>query len=250
MSSLFVVGIGPGSNDLMTPQASLAIERSEYVIGFSLYVSFIKEKFPNKIYISNGMQGEIERAKKAIELARSGHNVSIISSGDAGIYGIAGAVFEILSTLEDNMPEVSVVPGISALSSCASLLGSPLSNDFMVLSLSDLLTPWEVIRKRAEAAAILDLVTVIYNPRGSRFPNNLEKVMEYFLKYRSGDTPVGIVRNAYRPDQSAKIVQLKDFSCSEIDMLTTVIIGNSETYVSGRWMATRRGYSGKYDVRF
>ncbi|PYB68380.1 precorrin-3B C(17)-methyltransferase [Thermoplasma sp. Kam2015] len=244
---IYIIGIGPGSPDHMTPAARKALASSDVIIGFSLYVSFVREEFPEKKYEISGMQNELARARRAIDLADQGMTVAVISSGDAGIYGIAAPTLEMMQRRGSNV-EVEIVPGISALSSAASLLGSPLTNDFAVISMSDLLTPLEVVMKRAEIFAKSDIVTVIYNPRGSRFPDNLRKAIDIFAKYRDPNTVVGIVRNAYREGQSVKITKLSEIVPEEIDMLTTVIVGNSETFVYRDMMATRRGYSKKYSI--
>lgn len=245
--TLYIIGIGPGSKDQLSGAAMEGLKKSDTVIGFSLYIALIRDTFPDKKFIINGMQGELARARKAIELAMQGETVSLISSGDAGIYGIASPVFEIIEKEKIDLKPV-VVPGISALSSAASLLGAPLSNDFMVVSMSDLLTDFGVILKRVEAAAFLDMVTVIYNPRGSRFPDNLQACIDIFRKHRSPETPVGLVKKAYRRDQQITIATLGEMDCEMADMVTTVIIGNSETRTFRDMIYTKRGYSKKYDV--
>ncbi|MEM0141695.1 MAG: precorrin-3B C(17)-methyltransferase [Thermoplasmatales archaeon] len=245
---LFIVGMGPGDASQMTEGAVSAIEHSEVIIGFSLYTALLRRIFPEKKFISNGMQGEIERAKVAIEMAESGKNVAIVSSGDAGIYGIASPVIEIVSRRSSVGFELKIVPGLSASSAVSSILGAPLANDFITLSLSDLLTPLDLIMDRIEFAGKFDLVIVLYNPRGSRFPDNFSKAMDILKKYRKPETPVGIVRNAYRDKQSAKITNLASVNPEELDMLTTVVIGNSQTTVYKDLMYTKRGYSNKYDI--
>ncbi|MGC8609346.1 MAG: precorrin-3B C(17)-methyltransferase [Thermoplasmata archaeon] len=244
---IYIIGIGPGSPDHMTPAARKAISRCDVIIGFSLYVDLVKEEFPGKCYETSGMQNELARARRAIDLAEQGMTAGLISSGDAGIYGIAGPALEMMQKIGSNA-DVEIVPGISALSSVASLLGSPLTNDFAVISMSDLLTPIDIILKRIEIFAMSDIVTVIYNPRGSRFPDNIKRAIEIFMKHRDPDTATGIVKNAYREGQTVKISRLSQISFEDIDMLTTIVIGNSETFVYRGMMSTRRGYSRKYRI--
>jgi len=245
--TIYIAGIGPGDPDHMTPAAERALSSCEVIIGFTLYVSFLKDRFPNARFESSGMTNELARARRSIELAEGGMTVGVVSSGDAGIYGIAAPVLEMAERRKSDV-RIEIIPGISALSSAASLIGSPLTNDFAVISMSDLLTPLDTVLKRVDAFAKADIVTVIYNPRGSRFPDNLRKAIDIFLKYRDPETPVGIVKNAYREGQSVTITTLSKLKVEDIDMLTTVIIGNSETFVYRNMMVTRRGYGRKYAI--
>ncbi|MFN3740153.1 MAG: precorrin-3B C(17)-methyltransferase [Thermodesulfovibrionales bacterium] len=247
---LYIIGTGPGGIGYITPEAIEAIRVSEVIVGYKTYIELIKDLLKDKEVISTGMTQEIERAKKAVELALSGKAVSIISGGDPGIYGMAGLVLETLRSQESEVTpvrqcSVKVIPGISALNACAARLGAPLMHDFAVISLSDRLTEWSLIEKRLELAAMGDFVIVIYNPRSKGRPEHINKAREILLRYRLPETPVGIVRGAMRSKEEIIITNLKDMLNHEIDMETTVIIGNSRTYVWNNWMITPRGYEKK-----
>ncbi|GBE03294.1 cobalt-precorrin-3B C(17)-methyltransferase [bacterium BMS3Abin09] len=210
----------------------------------------------DKDILSSGMRQEVERCAKAVEAARIGKKVAVICSGDPGIYAMAGLVFEILSSQHVgangstpvNSIEVEIVPGIPALSSCAARLGAPLMHDFASISLSDLLTPWDLITKRLEAAASADFVIVIYNPKSKGRPENINKARDIIMRHRSGDTPVGIVKAATRENEKVIITELAHMLDCEIDMLSTVIIGNSQTFQWNGRMVTPRGYDRKYKI--
>lgn len=207
----------------------------------------------DKKIMSSGMRQEVDRCSKAVEVARGGNRVAVICSGDPGIYAMAGLVFEILKNQEsvvtsNSSLSVEVIPGIPALSACASRLGAPLMHDFASISLSDLLTPWELIAKRLEAAASADFVIVIYNPKSKGRPDNINKARDIVLKFRPEGTPVGIVMAATRENESVTITDLKDMLSHEIDMQSTVIIGNSRTFTWNEKMVTPRGYDRKYKV--
>ncbi len=245
---LYVIGTGPGGIGHITPRAIEAIKASEIIVGYKTYIELIKDLIKGKDIISTGMTQEIERAKRAVELALSGRTVSIISGGDPGIYGMAGLVLEMLKILHQDRGQlcsVEVIPGISALNACASRLGAPLMHDFVCISLSDRLTEWSVIEKRLELAAGGDFVTVLYNPKSKGRPGHINKARDIFLRYRSEDTPVGIVKGAMRSHEEVIITNLKDMLNYDIDMETTVIIGNSQTHVWANWMITPRGYEKK-----
>jgi precorrin-3B C17-methyltransferase len=248
---LFLVGFGPGDHDQITPRALAAIRQSEVVIGYSTYIKLIGELLEGKRVIRKGMTEELDRASEAVEIAREGKTVALVSSGDIGVYGMAGPTFECLREMGwqpgDN-PDVEVIPGITALSACASLIGAPLTHDFAAISLSDLLTPWELIERRVEAAAAADFVIALYNPQSKRRNWQLKKTQEIILKYRSAATPVGIVKSAYRKLQSVVVSELAHLHEHEIGMLTTVIIGNSSTYNFAGLIVTPRGYANKYDL--
>ena len=243
---LHLVGLGPGARDLMSPVAVDILSRCDVVIGYSGYIEQVKDLMESKDIVAMDLGEEMQRASKAVELASAGKSVAVVSSGDAGIYGMAAPVFQHLASIgwDGENPRVEVVPGISALQSAASLLGSPLTQDFCAISLSDLMTPWDVIRKRLNAAAQGDFVVVLYNPRSRKRQRHLAEAREALLDSRGGDTPVGLVRNAYRPDQQVSLTTLGELDSrfEDVDMFTTVVIGNSTTYVAGNRMITPRGY--------
>lgn len=240
---IYVVGIGPGLVEHMTNAAREAIEKSEIIVGYKTYIEIVKEIISEKEIYSNGMTKEIDRCKKAIELAKEGKTVSVISSGDAGIYGMAGIILELLENEEEKV-KVEIVPGVTALNAAASSLGAPLMHDFCVISLSDLLTDWNLIEKRIENAAAADFVIGIYNPKSKGRPHNIDKAREIILKYRKPSTPVGIVTNAKRENESIKVTTLEDMLKEEINMFTVVIVGNSKSYITGdnEKIITPRGY--------
>ena len=245
----------------MSARAREVIESAEVIAGYTTYVALIEALIEGKEVIATAMKKEIDRVQAAVDAALSGKSCAIISSGDPGIYAMAGLVFEICK--EKSIPIVSpfkascdadalvleVVPGIPALASGASLLGAPLTHDFCCISLSDLLTPWDLIEKRITHAAMADFVIVIYNPKSKKRDWQLRKTMEIVLEHRSPETPVGIVRNAMRADQRVSVVALKDLADTEVDMLTTVFIGSSSSEAYLDFMYTPRGYAGKYDIQ-
>ena len=246
---LSLVGTGPGNPSQLTFAARDAIDRSDVVIGYKTYIELIKPLLDRKEVIATGMGDEVGRVEKAIDLAKRGKNVSLVSGGDSGIYGMAGPLGELLKAKPNPDMEISVIPGVPALASCAALLGSPISGDFASVSLSDYLVPWKEIAKRLEAAARTDFVIVLYNPQSLRRRHQLAKVREIILAHRLPTTPVGIVANAYRPGQTVTVTDLQHFTNIDIDMNTTVFIGNSETFVSGGRMVTPRGYGTKYELK-
>ena len=239
-----VVGIGPGHAVGLTIEARQAMENAEVVAGYHTYLELVPELIAGKEVIGSGMMQEVERCEAAVERARAGSRVAVISSGDPGIYGMAGLVLELVVKLPESVrPEVRIIPGVSAVGSAAAVLGAPLMHDFAVISMSDLMTPWELIEKRVRAAAEADFVIAIYNPKSMRRTEQIEKVREIVLKHRPATTPVGVVRSVSRPDQEAVITTLDRFTEEKIDMFTTVIIGNSQTFQSGSFMITPRGYA-------
>ena len=248
---LYVVGLGPGHHDHMTFRAKQAIEESEVIIGYDTYVSLIEEIIGGKEVYRYPMTQEVDRANQAIELAQSGKVVSLVSSGDPGIYGMIGLIYEILAEKDWNRQAgiyVECIPGVSSLNSCAALIGSPLMTDFAVVSMSDLLVPWDIITKRVEAAALGDYVTVIYNPSSKKRVHQLKDTRDIFLKFRKPSTPVAIVKGAYRDSQSIVITTLDkmlDFP-DMLGMITTVIVGNSSTFNFKGMMINPRGYRSKY----
>ncbi len=238
---LTIVSTGPGNREHITPAAEKAIRECDVVIGYKTYLGLIEDLTEGKRIISNGMLQEVERCSAAIKEARKGNSACIISGGDAGVYGLAGLVLELVS--ESEQSAVKVIPGVTSATACASLLGTPLTHDFAVISLSNLLTESDLIRKRLHLAAEGDFVTVLYNPKSKKRTELFFETAEIFLKFRSTETPVGLVRDAYRESQSVTITTLADLKDEDwVDMRTTIIIGNSQTKVSGGKMITPRGY--------
>lgn len=246
---LYVVGIGPGAQDHATPAALKAIAESQLVVGYSTYIKLVRHLLEGKEIIKTGMTEEIGRARAAIERARDGATVSLISSGDAGVYGMAGLVFQVLKEMgwkRGDSPELRLIPGMTALNSCASLVGAPLVHDSCSISLSDLLTPWSVIEKRIEAAASADFVIGLYNPASGRRTRQIVDAQAIIRRHREGSTPVALVKSAYRDMQQVFLTDLDNFLDYEIGMLTTVIIGSSNTFMFEGYMVTPRGYTNKY----
>ncbi len=237
---IYLIGIGPGNIKYIIPYAEEAIRKSEVIVGYSAYLNQIQGLIKDKEIIPKEMTQEIERCKKAVELAQEGKIVSLISGGDAGIYGIAGLVFEILKN--QKLVEIEVIPGIPALNACAAKLGAPLTHDFACISLSDRLTPWEIIKKRLESAALADFVIILYNPKSKTRFKQIEKAKEIIMKHRHGKIPVGIVRAVTRGNESVIITNLENMLNYGIDMQTTIIIGNSKSFVWLNWIITPRGY--------
>lgn len=246
---LFLVGLGPGAAELLTPAAVDALRRAEAIVGFRGYLEPLAALTGGKEVVAMELGQELERAQRAVDLAYGGRTVAVVSSGDAGVYGMAGPLFRILTAggWDGENPPVVTIPGISALQAAAALLGSPLMQDFCAISLSDLLTPWDTIRRRLAAAALGDFVTAIYNPRSQRRDWQLLEARRLMLEQRPPATPVGLVREAYRPGQQAILTTLHDLEshAASVDMFTTVIIGNSATYIHQGKMVTPRGYEGK-----
>ncbi|MBE9212124.1 precorrin-3B C(17)-methyltransferase, partial [Plectonema cf. radiosum LEGE 06105] len=245
VGKLLLVGTGPGNLDQMTPAAQTAVASADAVIGYSLYIDLIAPILQkHQIIEALPITKERDRATRAIELAHWGLSVAVISSGDCGIYGMAGLVMEDLqaSGWDGKSPSVEVFPGVSAFQSAAARVGTPLMHDFCAVSLSDLLTPWEVIVKRLTAAAAADFVTALYNPKSQTRTQQLVAAREIFLKYRNPDTPVAVVRSVYREDEQIILTTLEKLLDAPVDMLTTVLIGNQSTRSYGEWMITPRGY--------
>jgi len=240
---LYFIGLGPGDSDHLTFKARKALEISDVVIGYKKYLSQIAKLIPQKEILPSGMGSELERAKLAFEFASSGRKVALVSGGDPGIYGMAGAFFEFLE-MEKRVPnfEIEVVPGVPGLCAASSLLGSPLSCDFACISLSDLLVPWEVIAERLKKAAEGDFVIVLYNPASKGRREGLSRAREIILQYRSPSTPVGFVRNAFREGQEVKLTDLEHLPELKADMSTIILVGNSSSFRLDKWMITPRGY--------
>ena len=243
MGKIFIVGIGPGGLDEMTPRARKAIESSEVVAGYNTYIKLIENILAGKKIIGRAMMQEVERARLAIDEAQIGRDVAVISGGDAGVYGMAGLVIELVLNLpEDNRPQFEIIAGVSAVNAAAAILGAPLMHDFAIISLSNLLTPWELIERRVRAAAAADFVIALYNPKSKRRVTQLDDVQQIILQFRSPDTPVGIVTNAGRSGQTKIISTLEQFTREDVNMFSLVIVGNSQTFVEAGYMVTPRGY--------
>ncbi len=243
MNKISVVGLGPGGLDEMTPKARRAIEQAEVVAGYNTYIKLIENILGGKKIIGRAMRQEVERSQLAIEEALAGRNVAVVSSGDAGVYGMAGLVVDMLLDLpETQRPQFEVIAGVSAVNAAAAVLGAPLMHDFAIISLSDLMTPWERITRRVRSAAEGDFVIALYNPKSKRRTTQLAEVQKILLEFRDKDTPVGIVTNAGRPGESKILSTLENFIREEVNMFSLVIIGNSQTYVKAGFMITPRGY--------
>jgi precorrin-3B C17-methyltransferase len=237
---LYIVGIGSGSAEGMTGEAREAIERSSLIVGYTVYNDLLRPIFPDKKFHETVMRQERERVIFALEQAACGLDVSLVCSGDAGVYGMAGLAFELAEDYRN--VQIKVIAGVTAALSGAALLGSPLTNDFAVISLSDLLTPWEVIEKRVEGAASGDFAIALYNPMSHKRTENLRKACEMILKYRSPETPCGIAVNIGREGEDLRILTLGQLKDTVVDMFTTVFIGNSVTRVINGRLVTPRGY--------
>ncbi len=238
---IYVVGLGPGEERSLTIRAKEVLDKCDVIAGYKTYVALVKDNYPDKEYFENGMKGEIERCEKCLEFAKAGKEVALICSGDAGIYGMASPMLEI--ALKNDFTDVEIVPGITAASSGAAVLGAPLGHDFCVISLSDLLTPWELIEKRLRLAAEADLAMAIYNPSSKGRPDYLKKACEILLSVIPGERICGFVQNIGRDGESFEICSLKELAEKEVDMFTTVFIGNSRTKNETGRMITPRGYN-------
>lgn len=240
MNKIYVVGLGPGADRQMTIYAEDVLRRCPIIVGYTVYVGLVKEKYPGKQFLTTPMRQEVKRCRMAFEEAQKGVDVAMICSGDAGIYGMAGLMYEVGRDYPE--VELEVVPGITAASGGAAVLGAPLMHDFAVISLSDLLTPWEKIEKRLEAAAMADFVICLYNPSSKKRADHLRKACECMLKYKSEDTVCGIVKNIGREGEAYKVLSLLELKETAVDMFTTVFIGNAQTLEINGKMVTPRGY--------
>ena len=240
MNVLYVVGLGPGGSRWMTWEARAALEQAEVLCGYTVYLDLIRGEFPDKEYFSTPMTQEIERCRAALERARSGRTTALVCSGDAGVYGMAGPVLELAPQFPE--VEIQVVPGVTAALAGAAVLGAPLMHDFTVLSLSDLLTPWEVIRRRLELAAQGDFVLCLYNPSSRRRRDHLRMACDIVLAHRGPETVCGWVRNAGRAQEEHQVLTLGELQVAQVDMFTTVFIGSAATRRIGDRMVTPRGY--------
>lgn len=257
---MYVVSLGPGDLAYLSKRAREVLNSVQVVVGYKTYITLIEKLLQGKEVVSTGMRAEMERVDMALEHALQGRDTAIVSSGDAGIYGMAGLVLEVCQeknlrvALQGNALEpwhdilLEIVPGTPALCAAAALLGAPLMHDFVSISLSDLLTPWKVIAERVTHAAAADFVVVLYNPKSKKRDWQLGAVQEILLKYRDKDTPVGIVRKAMREGQEVNITTLAQLDTMAIDMQTIVVVGNSTSYVFAGLMVTPRGYLDKYSV--
>lgn len=239
--TVYVVGFGPGEKKYMTEQVIEVIKQVDIIVGYTTYIDILRPQFPDKNYLSTPMRRETERCRIAIEKALEGNTVAIVSSGDSGIYGMAGIMLEIAEDMNADV-EIITLPGITAASTAAAVLGAPLMHDLVFISLSDLMTPLDLIFKRVDAAASADFVINIYNPKSKKRTDYLKNAAEIIMKYRKNTTPVGIVRNAGRPDQKSWITTLSELKNEPVDMFCVVVIGNSQTYVKNNKMITPRGY--------
>ena len=240
MGKLSVVGIGPGDYDNMTVRADRALERSQVIVGYSVYVDLVKERYPDKEYRTTAMTQEADRCRLALDLAREGRDVAMVCSGDSGIYGMAALIYELRGEAED--PEVEVIPGLTAACSGAALLGAPLTHDFAVISLSDRLTPWEKITARLRGAAQADLSIVLYNPASRGRPDHLRRACDILLETLPADRPCGIARMIGRPGEEGQVLTLGELRDAAVDMFCTVFIGNAQTRALGGKLITPRGY--------
>lgn len=243
MGKINVVGMGPGAAADMTPRAHDAIREADIIVGYTTYIKLIEALIADKQIVGTAMMQEVKRCQIAVDHAVAGKNVTVVSSGDSGVYGMAGLVLELLMKVEEGKrPQIKIVPGISAVSAAAAILGAPLMHDFAVISLSDLMTPWELIKKRADLAAQGDYVIALYNPKSKKRIAHIEEIREILLRHKTPETPVGIVHSASREEENVVISTLQDFTKEKIDMFSLVLIGNSKTYVEAGYMITPRGY--------
>jgi len=239
---IIVAGIGPGSKEDITPAVLEAVSQSDVVVGYKFYFRFIEHAVrPDAVLIDSGMKQERQRAEEAFNYAMEGKNVCVISSGDAGIYGMTPLIYEMAKEKGEDI-DITALPGISAFQKAASLLGAPIGHDLCLISMSDLMTPWQVIEKRIKAAAIGDFVTAIYNPKSHGRYWQLYRLVELFLQERDGKTPVGFVKNAGREGQEVHVTTLAEFDPEDVDMFTVIIIGNSQSFIDNGTFITPRGY--------
>ncbi|WP_250228077.1 precorrin-3B C(17)-methyltransferase [Anaeropeptidivorans aminofermentans] len=240
MGKLYVVGIGPGDIENMTQKALTALEESDIIVGYTVYADLLKEKFSHKEFMTTPMKQEKIRCEAALSEASKGKTIAMVSSGDAGVYGMAGLIYELLSDYEN--VSVEVIPGITAALSGGAVLGAPLGHDFSVISLSDLLTPWELIEKRLRLSAEADMAICLYNPSSRKRSDYLEKACSIMMEHKPPETVCGLVRNIGRHGEAYKVLSLKELKDEKVDMFTTVFIGNKETVMIDNKMVTPRGY--------
>lgn len=252
------MSLGPGAVEYLAPKAQEALKAARVVVGYQTYITLITSLLTHQEVVATGMQGEVKRCQAAIDRARAGQWVALVSGGDAGIYGMAGLVLELCAVQGLKVGQVDsndeldfsleVIPGIPALTAGAALLGAPLMHDFAAISLSDLLTPWEIIQRRVEAAAQGDFVIVLYNPKSKKRDWQLKAVVELVLRYREPLTPVGLVRRARHAGEEIIVTTLEHLPKQPVDMQTIIIVGNSQSFQYGPYLVTPRGYLAKYQV--
>jgi len=240
MGKLYVAGFGPGNPENMTAACRCCLDSADVIVGYTGYIDLLRPLFPDKAYRGTGMTGEVERCRSAIELAKAGKTVCVVSGGDGGVYGMAGLIFELAGDAPD--VEIEVIPGVTAALSGAALLGAPLSNDFAVVSLSDLLTPWETVASRLRAAAAGDFAICLYNPGSKKRAGHLRAACDILLETIPADRLCGIARHIGRDGQFVSLMTLSELREMEADMTETVFIGNSRTKSIGGRMVTPRGY--------
>jgi precorrin-3B C17-methyltransferase len=240
MKQLTIIGLGPGGGLDLTGRAKAALEKSDLIVGYHVYVDLVKPDFPDKEYYTTPMRKEVERCQMALSLADEGRSVAMVCSGDPGVYGMAGLCYE----LAEGYPQVKldVIPGVTSATGGAAVLGAPLMHDFAVISLSDLMTPWSLIERRLRAAAQADFVLCLYNPASHKRPDYLRRACQILLEEKSPETPCGYVQKIGREGESAQILTLAQLQDAQVDMFTTVYIGNSSTKVIGDKLVTPRGY--------
>ena len=237
---VYVVGLGPGGIEQMTARARETLANCDVIAGYHVYLDLIRDEYKDKEFLTTGMRKEVDRCQMAIAEAMKGKTVAMVSSGDAGVYGMAGIMYQVAA--EHPELEIEVVPGITAACSGAAVLGAPLISDFALISLSDLLTPWEKIEKRLDCASKADFVVCLYNPSSFKRHDYLQKACDIMLKNQRADVPAGIVRNIGREGEEYELTTLADLRDKQVDMFSTVIIGNSQTEVINKKMVTPRGY--------
>lgn len=240
MKKIYVIGLGPGSYENLTIKADRALQEADVVIGYTVYVDLVKEYYPKKEFITTTMTKEVERCKMAFEEATKGKKVAMVCSGDAGVYGMAGLMYQIGEDYPD--VKLSIIPGITAALSGGAVLGAPLTHDFAVISLSDLLTPWETITERLSDAAKGDFCICLYNPSSKKRHDYLKKACEILLQYKDKNTICGYVQNIGRDGENGRTLTLEELKDTKVDMFTTVFIGNRETKMMDGHMVTPRGY--------
>lgn len=241
MGKIYVVGIGPGKSDMMTVQAKEALNSSDVIVGYKTYIDLVRDEYSEREFYENGMRGEIERCEKCVTYAKEGKTVALICSGDAGVYGMASPLLEVAE--REGFSDVEIIPGVTAALGGAAVLGAPLSHDFCVISLSDLLTPWEMIERRLRAAADGDFCIAIYNPSSKKRADYLKRACDILMDKLPKETACGFVRNIGRDGCENKVCTLEELSQENVDMFVTVFIGNSQTKISAGKLITPRGYT-------